>query len=158
MPNASSSTESSTDLHPSTSLQNTLYVDTVGAAVRREQNHFVVTGHSDGTTERLQSVPLPEVDTLALVGRVHCTMLALRFCLQETVQVVLLSPYGKVKGRLHGRHPANVDVRLGQYAAQDESARRLELPRRFVGAKVHNMRCRLRRTEDDTSYRAFRWP
>lgn len=158
MSNASSSTESSTDLHPSTSLQNTLYVDTVGAAVRREQNHFVVTGHSDGTTERLRSVPLPEVAPLALVGRVHCTMLALRFCPQETVQVVLLSPYGKVKGRLHGRHPANVDVRLGQYAAQDKSARRLELARRFVGAKVHNMRRRLRRTEDDTSYRAFRSP
>jgi len=141
-----SNASSSSDLRPSTSLQNTLYVDTVGAAVRREQNHFVVEGHSDGTTERLQSVPLPEIDTLALVGRVHCTMPALRFCLQEMVQVVLLSPNGKVKGRLHGRHPANVDVRLGQYAAQGESARRVDLARRFVGAKLHNMRRRLRRT------------
>lgn len=69
----------------------TLYVDKVGAVVRREYNHFVVDAHTEEGTERLQSVPLPGVDTLALVGRVHCTMLALRFCLQETVQVVLLS-------------------------------------------------------------------
>jgi len=133
-------------VRPSTGPENTLYVDTCGAVVRREKNHFVVEAHTEEGTERLLSVPRPEVDTLALVGKVHCTMPALRFCLREEVQVVLLSYYGKVKGRLHGTHPANVDVRLGQYAAQQDEERRAALARTFVGAKIHNMRRRLHRT------------
>ena len=143
---SSSSEDSSSDrIRPSTGPENTLYVDTVGAVVRREHSHFVVDHHTEDSTERACSVPLPEVDTIALVGKVHCTTPAIRFCLQEEVQVVLLSYHGKVKGRLHGAHPASVDVRLGQYEAQSEAARRRSLARRFVGAKIHNMRRRLRR-------------
>lgn len=134
-------------VRPSSGPAKTLYVNTPGAVVRREQNHFVVDHHTDDGTTRAASVPLPEIDTVALVGKVHCTMPALRLCLHEDIQVVLLSWHGKVKGRLHGTHPANVDVRLGQYAAQQDEARRIALAGRFVGAKIHNMRRRLRRAQ-----------
>jgi len=142
---AASDASSSSQVRPSAGRATTLYVDTPGAVIRREHRHLVVDKHTDEGTERLRSVPLPEVDTLALVGRVHCTSAAVRLCLQEGIQVVLLSRYGKVKGRLHGTHPAQVDVRLGQYAAQQEPARRAHVARRFVGAKLHNMRRRVRR-------------
>lgn len=138
-------TQQSSDLRPSTGPAQTLYVDTAGAVVRREDKHFVVDHHTESGTERQLSIPIPEVDTIALVGRVHCTTPALRLSLRENVQVVLLSYHGKVKGRLHGTHPANVDVRLSQYGAQTEDARRLARARCFVGAKIHNMRRRLRK-------------
>ena len=144
MPDTAS--ENASSVRPSRGPENTLYVDTCGAVVRRENRHFVVDAHTEDGTERLLSVPRPEVDTIALVGKVHCTSAALRFCLEEEVQVVLLSYHGKVKGRLHGTHPANVDVRLGQYAAQQDRERRVAMARMFVGAKIHNMRRRLRRT------------
>lgn len=146
MPDPVSPPSSSDRIRPSTGPEKTLYVDTTGAVVRREHNHFVVDHHTEEGTERACTMPLPEVDTIALVGNVHCTTDALRLCLQEDVQVVLLSYYGQVKGRLRGSHPADVNVRLAQYAAQTEPARRQALARQFVGAKLHNMRRRLRRT------------
>lgn len=146
MTDTASSCSPSDRIRPSAGAKKTLYVDTTGAVVRREHNHFVVDHHTEEGTERAGSIPLPEVDTIALVGKVHCTTPALRFCLQEEVQVVLLSYYGKVKGRLHGSHPSNVNVRLGQYEAHSEPTRRCALARQFVSAKLHNMRRRLRRT------------
>jgi len=147
--NSATSTTGSTSetkrVRPGAGPEHTLYVDTVGAVVRRERQHFVVEHHTDEGTERACTVPLPQVDTIALVGRVHCTTPALRFCLEKDRQVVFLSRHGKVKGRLHGSHPAGVGVRLGQYEAQSEPARRRALARMFVGAKLHNMRRRVRR-------------
>ncbi len=139
-------TKQSSDLRPSAGPAQTLYVDTASAVVRREDQHFVVDHHTENGTERQMSVPIPEVDTIALVGRACCTTPALRLSLRENVQVVLLSYHGRVKGRLHGTHPANVNVRLGQYEAQTEDARRQMFARSFVGAKIHNMRRRLRNT------------
>jgi CRISPR-associated protein Cas1 len=141
-----SNADDSPAIRPSIGPENTLYVDTCGAVVRREKNHFVVDAHREDGTERLLSVPCPEIDTLALVGSAHCTTAALHFCLQQEIQVVLLSYHGKVKGRLHGPHPANIDVRVAQYATQAEQERRVAFARMFVGAKIHNMRHRIRRT------------
>jgi CRISPR-associated protein Cas1 len=115
--------------------------------VRKRKNHFRIDAHTDDGTTRLATVPIPEIDTIALVGRVHCTMPALRLCLRRGIQVVLLSRYGKVKGRLTPANPANVDIRLAQYAAQHNDAQRLDLARAFIGAKIYNMAHRLRRRQ-----------
>ena len=134
-------------VRPSAGAKRTLYVDTPGAVVRKRKNHFLVDAHTNDGTERLATVPIPEIDTLALVGRVHCTMPALRLCLREGIRVVLLSRYGKVKGHLAPADPANVDIRLAQYAVQHNDAQRLNLARAFIGAKVHNMAHRLQRRQ-----------
>jgi len=145
---SASDTPSST-VRPDAGPRRTLYVDTCGAVVRKEHRHFVVDQHTDEGTSRLRSVPLPTIDTLALVGRVHCTMPALRLALRSEVQVVLLSRYGTVKGRLRPADAPAVDVRMAQYAAHTERATRCALACRFVGAKLHNMERRLRRSDVD---------
>lgn len=146
---SSVSNTASPTVRPNAGPRRTLYVDTSGAVVRKEHRHFVVDQHTDDGTTRLRSVPLPTIDTLALVGRVHCTMPALRLALRSEVQVVLLSRYGKVKGRLRPADAPAVDVRMAQYAARTERAARCALARRFVGAKLHNMERRLRRSDVD---------
>lgn len=132
-------------VRPSRGTRRTLYVDVPGAVVRKRKKHFLVQAHTDDGPKRLATVPLHEIDTIALVGRVHCTMPALRLCLRQGIQVVLLSRYGKVKGRLTPADPANVDIRLAQYAAQHNGDQRLDLARSFIGAKLHNMAHRVRR-------------
>jgi CRISPR-associated protein Cas1 len=64
-------------------------------------------------------------------------------CLREEISVVLLSAYGKVKGRLTPPRSSQVDVRIAQYAAQQDPDRRLVYGRRFAGAKLANMHRRL---------------
>ena len=133
-------------MRPSAGIRRTLYVDTAGAVVRRRKQHFLIDVHTpEGGTKRLMTVPVPEIDAVALVGRVHCTLPALRLCLRRGVRVVLLSRYGKVKGRLAPAAPGHVATRLAQYAVQHDEAQRLRLARAFIGAKLHNMAHRLRR-------------
>ena len=148
MPSSSPTPSSPESIRPSAGVCRTLYVDTIGAVVRRRQSHFVVDRHTDNGTERITSVPTAEVDAVALVGRVHCTMPALRLCLREGIPVVFLSRYGKVKGYLAPPHPtAHVAIRRAQHAAQHDTERRGAVARSIVGAKLHNMAHRLQRTQ-----------
>jgi len=149
--NTASNTASDSDpsvptVHVGPGIQRTVYVNTTGAVVRRRDRHLVVDEHTDdGGTKRLCSIPLPEVDALALAGTVHCTMPALRLCLQAGVRVVLLSRHGTVRGYLEAPSAPRVDVRMAQYAVQHAPDRRRMLARAFVGAKLHNMSHRLKR-------------
>lgn len=132
-------------VHVGPGVQRTVYVNTTGAVVRRRDQHLVVDAHTEDGTERLCTIPLPEVDALALAGTVHCTMPALRLCLQAGVRVVLLSRHGTVRGYLEAPSAPRVDVRMAQYAVQHAPDRRRMLARAFVGAKLHNMSHRLKR-------------
>ncbi|WP_022835021.1 CRISPR-associated endonuclease Cas1 [Salisaeta longa] len=140
-----SRTAANSTVRPSKGIRRTLYVDTAGAVVRKRSQHFIVDVHTAEGTEQIAQVPIPEIDALALVGRVHCTMPALRLSLQRGIRVVLLSRYGKVKGYLTTPQAGHVSLRLAQYNVQQNDAQRLHLARAFVGAKLHNMAHRLKR-------------
>ncbi|MES3630750.1 MAG: CRISPR-associated endonuclease Cas1 [Longimonas sp.] len=143
---ASNSNDAVPTVHVGPGIQRTVYVNTTGAVVRRRDQHLVVDAHTEDGTERLCSLPLTEVDALALAGTVHCTMPALRLCLQAGVRVVLLSRHGTVRGYLEAPSAPRVEVRMAQYSVQHEPTRRLTLARAFVGAKLHNMSHRLKGT------------
>ena len=136
---------SSRPVRASARSSRTLYVDTTGAVVRKQRGRLVIELSTDDGRQTLRSVPALEVDTLVLVGYVHCTTPTLRFCLRQDIEVVLLSRHGKAKGRLIPPDTGKVQVRMAQYALQRDAAQRLQLGRRFVAAKLHNMARRLRR-------------
>lgn len=135
-----------TQIVPSAAPARTLYVDTMGATVRRKSERLLVQQSTDEGRETLAAHPVCDLDTVALVGRAtHCTTPALRFCLQREVAVVLLSRHGSVEGYLVAPEPGRVDVRRAQYAASRRAERRLPFARTWVGAKLHNMQRRLYR-------------
>jgi CRISPR-associated protein Cas1 len=146
---------SDTQIVPSAAPARTLYVDTVGATVRRKRERLLVqkSRQSSGEgRETLAAHPACDLDAVALVGRgTHCTTPALRFCLQRDLTVLLLSRHGKIQGYLAEPDPGRVDVRRAQYAATRRAERQVPYARAWVGAKLHNMQRRLYRRACRTS-------
>lgn len=135
-----------TQIVPSATPSRTLYVDTVGATVRRRRERLLVQESTDEGRRTLAAHPACDLGTVALVGRgTHCTTPALRFCLQRDLTVVLLSRHGKVSGYLVPPDSGRVGIRRAQYAATRRDSRRIPYARAWVGAKLHNMHRRLYR-------------
>lgn len=137
---------SATRIVPSAVPARTLYVDTVGATVRRKRERLVVQRSTDEGRETLAAHPIADLDTVVLVGRAtHCTTPVLRFCVHNDVAVVLLTRHGRLTACIEGPAPERVDVRRAQYAASSDPSQCQSYARAWVGAKLHNMTRRLTR-------------
>jgi CRISPR-associated protein Cas1 len=136
-----------TQIVPSAAPARTLYVDTVGATVRRQSERLLVQQSTDEGRETLAAHPVCDLSAVALVGvATHCTTPALRFCLERDLSVLLLSRHGKLQGYLAPpAAPDRIDVRRAQYAVTEQAERRVPYARAWVGAKLHNMQRRLYR-------------
>lgn len=135
-----------TRIVPSATPARTLYVDTVGATVRRKSERLLVQQSTDEGRETLAAHPACDLDAIVLVGRgTHVTTPALRFCLQRDLRVLLLSRHGKLQGAVVDPDPGKVDVRRAQYAATQRTEERIPYAQAWVGAKLHNMQRRLYR-------------
>lgn len=131
-------------VRPSGGARYCLYVDTTGAVVRRRGRHFQVDHHTPEGTQTHTRVPISDVDSMALVGDVHCTMPAVRHCLHEEIRIVLLSWNGRVEGQLAPGSTAHTERRLAQYRAYCAPERRLQLACTIVRSKLLGMQHRLR--------------
>ncbi|WP_263835150.1 CRISPR-associated endonuclease Cas1 [Salinibacter sp.] len=138
---------SDTRIVPSAAPARTLYVDTIGATVRRQRERLLVQESTDQGRKTLAAHPACDLDSVILVGQgAHCTTPALRFCLSRDLTVLLLSRHGKVQGYLSPPSSTKrVDVRQAQYAATRRPESRVLCARAWVGAKLHNMQRRLYR-------------
>jgi CRISPR-associated protein Cas1 len=123
-----------------------LYVTEPGAVVRRDADSLVVTLDSDPdgkgpapeTRRVLIEVEPHRVEAIALVGGVHITSDATRFCLRRGIGVAWFTRGGDYLGRMVPEGARSGDLRLLQYAAASDPQRRASLARTIVGAKLAN--------------------
>jgi len=127
----------------------TLYVDEVGAVVRRQGRQLVVTVSENGTRRELLRLPALLVDQVVLVGPVQITSQALCMLLRLNVDIVYLSTSGRFEGRLAAEYHPHVALRLAQYEAFRDPHRTLVLARQFVRGKLQNMAGLLRRYAEE---------
>jgi len=118
-----------------------IYVREQGAVIGREGERLVV---SKGN-EVLEEFPLANVEQLALMGNVQLTTQAMATLLEREVDVVLLSSYGKFRGRLTGTGSRQAQLRQQQMAALQDGHLALTLARALVDGKVNNQRVVLQR-------------
>lgn len=119
----------------------TVYVKEQGAVVRRNGNRLRVTLER----EDLTSIPLVNLEQLALVGNVQLTTPAATLLLERGVDVVFLSTYGKFRGRLMCDGSKFADLRHLQLQITSDVHRALEIARPIVTTKVNNQRVVLQR-------------
>ncbi|WP_245771939.1 CRISPR-associated endonuclease Cas1 [Rhodothermus profundi] len=132
-------------VQPPVRTARTLYVDEVGAVVRREGRQLLVTVSTNGQRAERLRLPALLIDQLVLVGPVQITTQALRLLLRTNTDIVYLSRSGRFEGRLAPEFHPHVALRLAQYAAYADPEKSLSLARRFVQAKLHGMATLLRR-------------
>src|SRR6266705_2924817 len=94
---------------------------------------------------RKERIPLIKVDEVVVLGEVTLTASAVHLLLERNIEITFLGHYGQFKGRLSPSFSKNAVLRLAQYRAHQDMAKRCELARRFVIGKLSNQRQRLQR-------------
>lgn len=82
---------------------------------------------------------------VVILGNVNLSPGALAFLMQEGIDTVFMSLYGKYRGRLISEFSKNIDLRRAQFRRFEDPSFRLEAAKRFVRGKLENCRVLLRR-------------
>src|SRR6266702_5855211 len=131
----------------------TLYLTENLALVRRDSEDCLLVQiperrGKDGmapTPARKERIPLVKIDDVAVMGEVTLTASALHLLLEHNIEITFLGHYGQFKGRLSPPFSKNALLRMAQYRAHSDMAKRCELARYFVTGKLSNQRQRLQR-------------
>src|SRR5213079_2067103 len=94
---------------------------------------------------RKERVPLIKIDEVVVLGEVTLTASAMHLLLEREIEITFLGHYGQFKGRLSPPFSKNAILRLAQYRAHQDMAKRCELARGFVIGKLSNQRTLLQR-------------
>jgi len=131
---------------------NTLYIMKDGARVRLD--HDTVRVECDG--EKALQVPILHLCGLVVFGSIPVSPRVIsRFC-EDGRAIVFLTRGGRFIGRVAGPISGNVLLRRAQYAAIDDSEKKVELARAFVAGKLQNSRSMLQRSARDAGDPASR--
>ncbi|HZU68083.1 MAG TPA: type I-D CRISPR-associated endonuclease Cas1d [Ktedonobacteraceae bacterium] len=131
----------------------TLYLTENRALVRRDTEDCLLVQiperrGKDGMAPapaRNERIPLVKIDDVVVMGEVTLTASALHLLLDHNIEINFLTHFGKFKGRLSPSLSKNAILRMAQYRAHNDMARRCELARRFVIGKLSNQRTMLQR-------------
>ncbi|MFL5658970.1 MAG: type I-D CRISPR-associated endonuclease Cas1d [Ktedonobacteraceae bacterium] len=131
----------------------TLYLTEDYALVRRDTEDCLLVQiperrAKDGATPspaRKERIPLIKIDEVVVLGEVTLTASALHLLLERDIEITFLGHYGQFKGRLSPPFSKNAILRMAQYRAHQDMAKRCELARRFVIGKLTNQRTMLLR-------------
>lgn len=122
-------------------MRTPLYLIEQGSKLTRESRRLLV----QKGDEVLARVAVIQISQVIVFGHVEITTPALKLLLDEGLEVVFLSLYGKFYGRLVGESNGHGSLRVAQVLRSQEPAFALALARRFVRGKLHNMRVFLQR-------------
>ena len=124
----------------------TLYITEPGATVRFSTGSIKVTVSKDlddrgplpTQTRHLIEVEPHRIELIALVGRIHITSHATRFCLENGIPVAWFKRNGDFLGRLVPELSRTADLRLLQYSMAVKAESALLLAKEFIAGKIHN--------------------
>lgn len=97
------------------------YVTEPHAVIRRSGRTLVV--ERDG--KRLAEWELTRLQSIVLCGNVHLTSPAAKLLLRHGIETAYLGRSGELLGQLTPPKPANIELRMKQYAAHQDPQRRL---------------------------------
>ncbi len=118
-----------------------VYVQAQGAMLRLDGERLIVQAKGENAKE----TRLSNTSHVALYGNVHVTTPAIRKLLDRGVPLLFFSYGGWFSGQATSHDSKNVELRLAQYSASQDSNRCLTLARGFVASKILNCRTLLRR-------------
>jgi CRISP-associated protein Cas1 len=121
-----------------------VYVQSQGAMLRLDGERLVVQGKDQAQTP----TRLSNTSHVSLYGNVHVTTPAARKLMERGIPLLFFSYGGWFIGQASGHDSKNVELRLAQYSATQDTERCLALARGFVASKILNCRTLLRRNHE----------
>ena len=112
----------------------TLYILQENCKIHREGEHLRLTQGG----KMLDTVPLSDVRTLVLFDNTNLTVPALDLLLNNGIDIIYQSRWGKIKGRVLATKSSGAIIRLAQYSSFINMDKRLEISKSIVAGKIHN--------------------
>ena len=128
-------------IKPALGIENVLYVDEPGCAIKKTGERLLVVKEN----EVLRDMPLIHLGQVVISGNVNLTTPAMQTLLHEGIPVVFLSAYGRYHGALIPQVSRNSLLRRAQHHVAGDEAQCLALSKVFVRGKLVNMRTMLQR-------------
>ncbi len=119
----------------------TIYVREQGAVVRKQGERLLVTKERAVVDE----VQMHDLSQLVVMGNIQLTQPATAMLLRSNVDVVFMTTYGRVIGRLLHNESKFAELRLKQLQAMSDEKTNLALARQIVLGKLTNQRALLMR-------------
>lgn len=122
-------------------LQNTLYVTTEGAYLKKDGETVSVSADN----KDIFRVPIHNLESIVCMGYIGISPYLMHLCAENNVSVSFLTPSGRFLGRVTGQTKGNVLLRKAQYRYSEDLALSNEIARPIVSAKITNSRYLLSR-------------
>jgi len=111
-----------------------LYVTEQGAVLSKELGKLNII--KDGKI--LSEVPLKKIEKVNLMGNISLTPQILNYFLENKIEVVFMTQYGKYRGKLYTNEYRNVLLRLKQYERSIDQSFKIRIARSIVIGKLRN--------------------
>lgn len=118
-----------------------LYVTDQGAFLTKRGNRLVI----EKARKTIHWVHAFKVDQVVLMGNISLSPGAVSYLLQEGIDTVFMSIYGKYRGRLISQFGKNIELRRAQFNKMDDKNIKLFLAKAYIKGKLNNCRVLLRR-------------
>ncbi len=128
-----------------------VYVRENSAVVRKDGEQLKVTQGE----KILFKIPLANLEQVIMMGNAQLTTQAAVLLLQNRVDVVFMSMYGKYRGRLLANESHQAQMRHQQLRLCDDERRSLDIATQIVGGKIANQRVVLQRRNDRSGTKAL---
>lgn len=128
-------------LFPARDDKQSLHVQAQGALLRLDGERVIVQGKGDAP----RPVRIANTSHISLYGNIQITTPAIRRLLERNVPVLFFSYGGWFSGQTVANDSKNVQLRIAQYRASQNSPQCVRLARGFVASKILNCRTLLRR-------------
>ena len=112
----------------------TIYLNENGLKIHRAGEHLLV--KKDG--RKMMTTPLADVSSVVVNTSVQFTTQAMEIFLDKNIDVIFISPSGKIRGQLFSQKRNGVIVRLAQYDCFFDEAKRIRLAKSVVSGKIIN--------------------
>ncbi|MEN3008999.1 CRISPR-associated endonuclease Cas1 [Pseudothermotoga sp.] len=111
-----------------------LYVTEQGALLSKESGKLIVSKQGDILAE----IPLKKIEKINLMGMISMTTQLINYFLENGIEVVFMTQYGKYRGKLCTNEYRNVLLRLKQYERYNDVLFKLKMARAIVIGKLKN--------------------
>lgn len=133
-------------------IQHTLYVTTQGAYLHRDHLSLQV----EIEKKIALSVPIHQVQSVALFGNVLVSPGALDLCVESGAPVSFLTEHGRLTARVDAPASGNVLLRREQFRQADRPEKCMAFGRNIVAGKIQNQRTLLARSARESDNDADR--
>lgn len=111
-----------------------VYLTEQGAVLSKKAGRLVVSKAGNV----IEEIPLKKIEKINILGNISLTTQVINYFLDNKIEVVFMSQFGKYRGKLHTDSYKNVILRLKQYEKSRDTSFTLSMARSIVIGKLKN--------------------